>query len=325
MAIDAVPERAAQKSVASLVMVLALAATAALVLRGVFLGSYRVHGASMLPTLEPEDLVGGSRVAYGLRAGFALGTRAPSRGDVVVFHKPTEVDGPDLLVKRVIALPGDRISMNGPHPVINGWEVPACDAGPYLYPIPHGGIGGRLLVEFLDDQSYLTVFTPVTAPWLGTYEVKAGEVFVLGDNRNNSSDSRAWNGGKGNGLSTTAIEAKAKWWLLGSHRNQSADLGIFCGRSSASSGSNPWIRSRFATGCSDVCKIGRPRRTPRSLMRVDRKRASAAAFAIAVIAIGVLAFLWPSKKTLWPDQAAQRWFHFRDGRPIVLDEPQPIR
>jgi signal peptidase I len=216
-----------KKRNALFVATIALAAIGAVVVRGVFFGSYRVLSASMLPTLEPNDLLAGSRVAYGFRFGSTapwFGARAPKRGDIVVFKKPAGIDGPDRLVKRILGLPGDRIGMNGGHVVLNGVQVPSCDAGTYLYPVTDGAVRGRLSVEFVDDHAYLTVFAPGPDPWPFTYEVKPGEVFVLGDNRNNSSDSRSWNHGEGGGLALSEIEARTQWRLLGAHRNDRMDF-----------------------------------------------------------------------------------------------------
>jgi signal peptidase I len=209
-----------RKRNATLVAVMAVAAVLAVVVRGFLFGSYRVLSASMLPTLEPNDLLGGSRLAYG-------GARVPERGDIVVFKKPEGIDGPDRLIKRVIGIPGDRIAMNGGHVVLNGIELPSCDAGTYLYPVPDGAVRGRLSVEFLEDRAYLTVFAVGPDPWPVTYDVKPGEVFVIGDNRNNSTDSRFWNHGKGAGLRVSDIEARAKWRLFGAHRNDRTDFTSF--------------------------------------------------------------------------------------------------
>jgi len=156
-----------------------------------------------------------------------LGAGAPARGDIVVFKKPEGIEGPDRLIKRVLGLPGDRISMNGAHVVLNGTQLPSCDAGTYLFPVTDGAVRGRLFVEFLEDRAYLTVFSPGSEPWPFTYEVKPGEVFVLGDNRNNSSDSRAWNHGRGAGLSLGDIEARVRWRLFGAHRNDRIDFRSF--------------------------------------------------------------------------------------------------
>jgi len=202
------------------------AACAALAARA-YARPYRVLSASMLPTFEPDDLIAGR-----MRPHAALGSHLPLRGDVVVFRSAGILSSsigaglPDILLKRVVGLPGDRIEMRGDSPVINGWPVPSCDAGEYLYVIPDAtgrALHGRLRVEFLDDRAYLTVhaFGP---PFSGAYLVKPGEVFVLGDNRGNSVDSRAYHERKGGGVPLDAIEARAERFLIGTQRTGEADL-----------------------------------------------------------------------------------------------------
>jgi signal peptidase I len=189
---------------------------------------YRVLSASMLPTLEPEDTVGG-------RVRFYTPDRLPQRGDVIVFRSegvpggPRGATAPEVLVKRVIGLPGDTISMSSMTPLINGWPVPGCDVGEYLY-VGHEpgdpGLHGRLRVEFLNDRAYLAVHSVGNAFEVG-YVVKPGEVFVLGDNRGNSSDSRAYNGGRGGGVPAAAVQGRIEWFLAGTHLSGDIDLGRF--------------------------------------------------------------------------------------------------
>lgn len=219
-----------RRNTIGLVLLVGAAAAAALLLRSVVVESFRVLGDSMLPTLESGDCVVASRLAYGVRLPQArriFSTRPPRRGDVVVFpNLHPDGSAPDHLVKRIIGLPGDRISMRGAHPLINGWEVPSCDAGTYVYPRAWGGVRGRLVVEFLDGDAYLTVLTPVTGVF-EHYDVQDGEVFVLGDNRNNSSDSRAWNDGHGGGVPITVLDGKVERFVLGEHRDGTVDLSRF--------------------------------------------------------------------------------------------------
>jgi len=205
----------------------ALAGMTALLLRSHVLTPCRVLSASMLPTLSPGDLIATDRQAYrAMLSGsdHPMGASLPRRGDIVVFRGPGSDAALPPLIKRVIGLPGDRIGMHGSRPTINGWETPACDAGVYLYVLPDGAIKARLLVEFLEDQAYLTIAAPPAREFPEPYDVKPGEVFVLGDNRNNSSDSRAWHEGRGGGVPLAQIDGRARWFLLGTRRDERADV-----------------------------------------------------------------------------------------------------
>jgi len=195
----------------------------AVVLRSSFYQSYRVLSASMLPTLEPGAHLLTTQFAYGLRP-FSSVVATPRRGDVVVFGKDSGPDFPDQLVKRVIGLPGDTITMKGGRPLINGWEVPSCTAGRYVYLSAVGMLDASLTLEFLEDRVYMTAQSVVSKPLAESYTVRPGEVFVLGDNRNNSSDSRVWNGGRGGGLPVTEIRGRVDRLLVGVKRNGEADF-----------------------------------------------------------------------------------------------------
>jgi signal peptidase I len=116
----------------------------------------RVESVSMRETLLPGDFVLVNRIAYNLR-NFQTGVI--KRGDVIVFDPPFAA--PEPYIKRVIGLPGEVVSIKD----------------------------GKLYVDdTLMQESYIQVSFHSNGSW----EVPENEIFVMGDNRNNSSDSRSW-------------------------------------------------------------------------------------------------------------------------------------
>jgi len=177
---------------------LGVVTVAAWQMRARYLQAYDVLGPSMLPTLTPGEVLAAGIIS-------SMPGQLPQRGDVIVLQ--SLVDGaPHEVIKRVIGLPGDRIAMNGVHPIINGWAVPLCEVGPYYSPY-NPEPTGLLVMEFLDAEAYLTLQSTVAAP-VAEYVVKVDEIFVLGDNRSNSRDSRSFDRGAPHGLPLSDVRAR---------------------------------------------------------------------------------------------------------------------
>jgi signal peptidase I len=173
----------------------------------------RVASPSMVPTLNVGDRLIVNRLAYGLRVSSkrVLRPSLPRRGDLIVFANPErDAEGrePASVVKRVIGLPGDQVAFVDGSPVVNGWVVPSCDVGPFLTPAGTSLVRGHLAVEVLGDRGYLTLRAPLDAGRFARFEVPPGQLFVLGDDRPASRDSRAWNGGRGGGVRIDTVEGR---------------------------------------------------------------------------------------------------------------------
>jgi len=196
-----------------------IAVGVALLLRAFVVEAFKIPSGSMLPTLQIQDHIFVNKLAYGPTIPFS-GTRLfenmpPKRGDVMVFQYPEKPE--DDFIKRVIALEGDTLVVDAGHPILNGWQVPSCRAGKYEFQEHDAALPtrGDLYVEFLGDYSYLTLYEDGHFEGRqGPYHVKPGEVWVLGDNRNNSSDSRAWYNQRGGGVPYPLIKGRALFvWL----------------------------------------------------------------------------------------------------------------
>jgi len=122
-----------------------------------------VHGVSMQPDLHEGEWVMVNYWSY--RFG------SPQRGDVVVFKPPITIQGADYLIKRIIAIPGDTISINATDVFVNGKQLKE----PYLEPLP------------ADAQGVETVTGVVSG-----LKLQKDQYWVMGDNRRDSLDSRSF-------------------------------------------------------------------------------------------------------------------------------------
>ncbi len=159
-----------------------------LVLRSFLVEPFQIPSGSMLPTLEVGDFILVNKYAYGLRLPVA-GTKVvdigdPERGDVMVFRYPK--DGETNYIKRVVGMPGDRIRYRNKQLFINGEQVESR----FIARLPPV----ELRRETLDDVEH-DVFLTMGRPGAGgegEWVVPEGHYFVMGDNRDNSNDSRYW-------------------------------------------------------------------------------------------------------------------------------------
>jgi signal peptidase I len=200
-----------------------IAVGVALLLRAFVVEAFKIPSGSMLPTLQIQDHIFVNKFVYGPHIPFTTSrlwqSMPPKHGDVIVFEypDPNPANERQDFIKRVIALPGDTLTVEGGHPSINGWRVPNCDVGSYEFFEGDEQMEkrGELFVEYLGDYSYLTLYEDDRFDGRqGPYVVKPGEVWVLGDNRNNSSDSRAWFGGRGGGAPFASIKGRAMFvWM----------------------------------------------------------------------------------------------------------------
>lgn len=142
------------KEIASLIGTMVMAAAVVFLLKEFIIINAYIPTSSMENTIQPGDRVIGNRLAYLVRE--------PVRGDIVIFKYPD--DETQLFVKRVIGLPGEKVTVEEAKVYVNG--------------------------KLLEEDYLKEEWTLGNGPY--TFEIPEGSYLVLGDNRNNSKDARYW-------------------------------------------------------------------------------------------------------------------------------------
>ena len=160
-----------------------------LLIRSFLFEPFRIPSASMMPTLLVGDFIFVNKFTYGLRLP-VLNTEiadlgSPERGDVVVFRLPS--DPSTNYIKRLVGLPGDSITYLNNQIFVNQKPVEVTQGVPY-----QGGDQEDSLIarERLGEHDHDVLFRPDYGSRQGTFIVPEGHYFMMGDNRDNSRDSR---------------------------------------------------------------------------------------------------------------------------------------
>jgi signal peptidase I len=159
-----------------------------LIIRSFIFEPFRIPSGSMMPTLLQGDYIFVKKYSYGLRWPVIekkfYETGSPQRGDVVVFRLPSN---PSInYIKRVVGLPGDTIVYEDHQLYINGQQMPLTK-----HPDALLHESGLIFIEVLDGREHeIRISRPGSRSTERTYTVPEGRYFMMGDNRDNSQDSR---------------------------------------------------------------------------------------------------------------------------------------
>ena len=153
-----------------------------LIVRSFIFEPFRIPSGSMIPTLQVGDFIIVKKYSYGLRFPVLekkfIEIGKPKRGDVVVFRLPS--DPKTNYIKRAIGLPGDRIVYRNHHLLINDQSIPLTKTDNL-----------SRYTEVIDDHEHsIQILYPRNVMGEGIYIVPENSYFMMGDNRDNSKDSR---------------------------------------------------------------------------------------------------------------------------------------
>ena len=183
---------------------------AVFVLRSFIVEPFKIPSGSMIPTLLVGDFILVNKYTYGIRLPVAnlkiIDINSPQRGDVMVFRYPED---PSLdYIKRVVGLPGDKVAYRNKRLTINGLPIAVEEVEDYLHPerlyyseqfVEKLGEEGHRMLNDRDAPAYISHPAQFPNRENCSYNsagvictVPPGEYFVMGDNRDNSRDSRFW-------------------------------------------------------------------------------------------------------------------------------------
>ncbi|QFU77890.1 signal peptidase I [Halioglobus maricola] len=160
------------------------------VLRSFLVEPFQIPSSSMVPTLQVGDYILVNKFTYGIRLPVSrakvFDLNEPERGDVMVFFPPHMND--TYYIKRVVGLPGDTVTYRKKRLFVNGKQVSREEVA--IMPGPN--VRQRVGLEQLGEARHLMQVDEGRVPRDFTVLVRPGHYFMMGDNRDNSSDSRVW-------------------------------------------------------------------------------------------------------------------------------------